>query len=112
MRRVVDFWKLHESDQLKVGDFEIYTARLSRRDPDRLPRDDADAVEVRKIAMMLPGPHLCSIPLRPVPATESQINGGHSWQFDGNEEKPTLHPSVNSVGSWHGWIRAGRMVSC
>lgn len=35
-----------------------------------------------------------------------------SWEWDGNEDKPTLTPSVNAVGSWHGWIRAGRMVSC
>lgn len=52
------------------------------------------------------------IPIRPVPADrKAQINGGHSWEWDGNREKPTLNPSVHHIGHWHGWIRAGRMVS-
>lgn len=35
-----------------------------------------------------------------------------SWQWDGNEEKPTLSPSVHLPGRWHGWFRNGRMESC
>ena len=34
------------------------------------------------------------------------------WTWDGNEDAPTLTPSVHHVGAWHGWIRAGRMESC
>lgn len=34
------------------------------------------------------------------------------WSFDGNEDAPTLAPSVNVVGHWHGFIRAGRYESC
>lgn len=30
-----------------------------------------------------------------------------SWDWDGNFEQPTLHPSVHDVGHWHGWLRAG-----
>jgi len=58
----------------------------------------------------LPGGHIAHLPIRPLrsPAT----NGGHSWDWDRNEQKPTLLPSVNSIGNWHGWIREGRMVSC
>lgn len=37
---------------------------------------------------------------------------GASWEWDGNENKPTLTPSVHRVGSWHGFIRNGRMESC
>lgn len=58
----------------------------------------------------LPGETHCRIPVRPV--LTPGINGGHSWEWDGNEDKPTLHPSVHCVGSWHGWIKAGRMESC
>ena len=32
------------------------------------------------------------------------------WSWDGNETSPTLHPSLNWVGYWHGWIRAGQLV--
>lgn len=35
-----------------------------------------------------------------------------SWEWDGNEEKPTLTPSIYAIGIWHGWARAGRLVSC
>ena len=34
------------------------------------------------------------------------------WQWDGNQETPTLSPSIHLVGTWHGWLRAGKLVSC
>lgn len=59
---------------------------------------------------ILPGGHNCVIPIRPL--INPAENGGHSWDWDLNEDAPTLNPSINSIGTWHGWIRAGRMVSC
>jgi hypothetical protein len=59
---------------------------------------------------MFPGQNLCCIPIRPL--IDPTANGGQSWEWDKNEDKPTLTPSVNAVGCWHGWVRAGRMVSC
>lgn len=39
-------------------------------------------------------------------------NGGTAqWGWDGNRNKPTLTPSVNCSGCWHGYIRAGRCVN-
>lgn len=50
-----------------------------------------------------------------------------SWEWDGNEERPTLKPSIltwrrkdpqkpdspaNRQEVWHGFITAGRAVSC
>lgn len=35
-----------------------------------------------------------------------------SWEWDGNEEAPTLSPSVHHVGHWHGYLRAGIWESC
>lgn len=32
-----------------------------------------------------------------------------SWQWDGNREAPTLSPSINVIGRWHGWLRAGKL---
>jgi hypothetical protein len=58
---------------------------------------------------MFPGNTLCCIPLRPL--IDPTVNKGQSWQWDKNEDKPTLMPSVNAVGAWHGWVRAGQMVS-
>ena len=32
---------------------------------------------------------------------------GASWQWNGSRSEPTLSPSVNHVGHWHGWLRDG-----
>jgi hypothetical protein len=34
------------------------------------------------------------------------------WKWDGNEEKPTLTPSIHTIDHWHGHLTAGRLVSC
>lgn len=30
-----------------------------------------------------------------------------SWDLTGGADAPTLSPSVNHVGCWHGWLRQG-----
>lgn len=37
-------------------------------------------------------------------------SSGALWTWDGNEDKPTLRPSLGIPGYWHGWISAGRLV--
>ena len=32
------------------------------------------------------------------------------WQWDGNKEAPTLSPSINVIGVWHGWLKNGTLV--
>lgn len=32
------------------------------------------------------------------------------WQWDGNEDTPTLSPSVLLHGTWHGYVRNGELV--
>lgn len=34
------------------------------------------------------------------------------WQWDGNREAPTLTPSINVVGRWHGFLRNGKLETC
>lgn len=34
------------------------------------------------------------------------------WGWDGNEDMPTLTPSVHWIGHWHGYLTAGRLISC
>jgi len=41
-----------------------------------------------------------------------QPGGPRIWGWDGNTETPTLTPSIHAPGQWHGWLRAGRLVSC
>jgi hypothetical protein len=34
------------------------------------------------------------------------------WGWDGNEDKPTITPSILATGQWHGYLRDGRLISC
>lgn len=83
-------------DKPKPGDFQIHPGG-------------------EMIHMVLPGGSLCSIPIKKGRKEE------HAWHWDGNDDKPTLSPSVDhyshdSKGNkhtiWHGHIVKGRMVSC
>lgn len=40
------------------------------------------------------------------------FQGPVAWQWDGNEEKPTITPSINHVGCWHGWLKEGVLQPC
>lgn len=35
------------------------------------------------------------------------------WGWDGNEDRPTVTPSIQIVGGcrWHGWLRGGQWVT-
>ena len=45
-------------------------------------------------------------------ASEPGLNGHRSWLWDGNEDKPTLTPSIHYLDNWHGYLTAGQLVSC
>ncbi len=34
------------------------------------------------------------------------------WCWDGNELQPTLTPSILAPHQWHGYLTAGKLVSC
>lgn len=38
--------------------------------------------------------------------------GPRVWGWDGNEDAPTLEPSIHTPGFWHGYLRGGQLVSC
>ena len=38
--------------------------------------------------------------------------GARIWGWDGDEERPTLQPSIHDIGHWHGFLTAGVLVSC
>ena len=31
------------------------------------------------------------------------------WSWDGNEDAPTLDPTLDAGGIWHGWCRKGQL---
>lgn len=35
-----------------------------------------------------------------------------AWGWNGDREQPSLTPSIDALGSWHGYLSAGRFVSC
>lgn len=56
----------------------------------------------------IPG-DVCYVALRP-----SQVNAvGASWQWDGNQDAPTITPSIDcsKVCGWHGFLEAGQFRS-
>jgi hypothetical protein len=63
--------------------------------------------------LALPGGYVCCIPVRKGEKTDG------AWQWDGNHDQPTIHPSVdhftqdrdgkNRMSLWHGWIEHGQM---
>jgi uncharacterized protein DUF6527 len=95
-----------------IGAFLIHDSTVDQAEPECRPKDGQPTVTIRYFTVMLPSGTTCTIPLRPVPQTGRPVNGGHSWQWDDNSEKPTLTPSINADGVWHGWVRAGRLLSC
>ena len=66
---------------------------------------------VRCLAVVLPGETAVTF-LPTDPNTPEWLNGGVFWNWDGNEDAPTLEPSVDGSkhGGWHGFIRAGQLV--
>jgi hypothetical protein len=38
--------------------------------------------------------------------------GPKVWGWNGDEEKPSLTPSIHVLGKWHGYLTNGRLTSC
>ena len=38
------------------------------------------------------------------------LRNGAQWGWDGNEDTPTLTPSLAAPGLWHGWVRGGQLI--
>jgi hypothetical protein len=93
-------------DMRRVGDID---AVFKGAAGDYCIRDATAGQSFKYICMRLPGGSLCNIPIGPAPK-----EAGAAWDWNGDEDKPTLNPSVFHHGNpeWHGFIRDGRMVSC
>lgn len=50
---------------------------------------------------------LSALALRPVVDGSAQ-----SWDWNGSTDAPTLTPSINHVGCWHGWLTDGNFTAC
>jgi hypothetical protein len=45
-----------------------------------------------------------------LPVKVGQNETGKHWGWDGNEDLPTLVPSIHAIGHWHGFVRAGVLI--
>ena len=77
-------------------------------------RDGAGGIT--DIVIRIPGDEGGTI--APIPVNHGQATQNR-WGWDGNEEKPTLQPSIwrnqglpSHRNEWHGHLQAGRLVSC
>lgn len=72
------------------------------------PGDFCFSADLDHLYLILPGSkHADCIPIR-----LGEPGGERVWGWDGNEESPTLTPSILAHGQWHGFLRAGRLESC
>ncbi|GGJ14396.1 DUF6527 family protein [Neoroseomonas lacus] len=53
----------------------------------------------------------CGCPIS-IPIAPQRPANGATWAFSGTDAAPTLSPSVNAVGIWHGWLRDGVATQC
>lgn len=65
-------------------------------------------MELRYLYIVLPGGEGNFDAIR---VQQGAGNGARVWGWDGNEEKPTLTPSIHWIGVWHGFLQAGRLNS-
>lgn len=54
-----------------------------------------------------PGQCASVVPLLIRPIVEPR-GDQHSWEWDGNADAPTMKPSINHGGCWHGWLTDGK----
>lgn len=47
------------------------------------------------------------IPMTDKTSTTFKPRSRPQWGWDGNPDKPTLHPSINDKDHWHGWLKNG-----
>lgn len=87
----------------------------SQWDPRGVPQGafeiTTDADGQRWFWFKCPGPckNVAPLALRPVqPSTGTRP----SWELSGTPDAPTLQPSINHVGCWHGWLTDGVFKSC
>ena len=60
----------------------------------------------RRLRVWVPGaPHAIAIPLH------EGAPEGEAWGWNGNTDKPSVTPSINVQGIWHGYMREGRLES-
>ena len=93
---------------IHIEDDDAYAAAYARLQPGQFEIVSTPAGQ-RRFWFVCPGPcrSLAPLALRPVVDGSAQ-----SWDFDGDVESPTLHPSINHVGCWHGWLQGGEFRPC
>ena len=58
--------------------------------------------EAKTIYIDMPKCRVVSWPIYP-----NRLENGAIWYWNGDHDKPTLTPSLNVVGIWHGWLKDG-----
>ena len=92
---------LADGTQIEPGDFAW--------DFDSVETGGDRSQPTHRLYLCLPGERGC---FEAIDVQRGARGGPRVWGWDGNEDKPTLTPSIHSPGVWHGWLTAGRLVSC
>ena len=96
-----------ESECLEPGDFAwiVIIDKISTLGDTRVatPVDPPDTNQPTHISILLPGLYF---PVRLAIRPHRQTNSA-SWHWDRNWEQPTLEPSIDLTGIFHGHLRSG-----
>ena len=92
-----------------MAEVRTVNVRAERFDDIDAAMDKAGAFEFYKIGEKYPAGIIYNCPCgcKAQGSLAFKPAGNPSWSFDGNMERPTLHPSVNHRGHWHGWLIRG-----
>ena len=63
----------------------------------------------RKLVVAVPRPNPEQDWVLTVWTIDHKNTSDASWSWDGNQNAPTLSPSLHAVGLWHGWITNGEL---
>lgn len=107
-----DFIDLAENGTLGDWCFDDNFTTLWLRYPDpnedwkrNLPLDQLVVLEEYPIRGQLVSLYITSVQY---PAE----NKSPLWTWDGNQENPTITPSINVIGRWHGYLTNGKLITC
>ena len=93
---------------LDIDDDDAYATAYATLQPGQFEIVSTPAGQ-RRFWFVCPGP--CKT-LAPRARRRGVEGSPPSWYFEGNCEAPTLHPSINHVGCWHGWLQGGGFRLC
>jgi hypothetical protein len=86
---------MEDFPELKIGEWQF--------------ANDYTAIWIHVPNLHLPDRWLPGLVRLPISETGSDVPP--VWKWDGNKEMPTLTPSIDVTGIWHGYLTDGKLIT-